>query len=781
MRTRVKWCVPVAALAVVFGCASAACATGSADVFVHVAYNAGHMRGALCRLRNPLLHVQQITDRDGDAKFGNVAAGKYQVECELKGFDSARSDVFVHDADAELHVEVRLQLHEIGRTVARGPAATTARMATRATPLGKLSQDLYAALNSIGGANVLTDSSGSLVGVSLEGRDPRMTQYGFDGSRIPEPGALRAFDADLLQAAQLDDGKSEVDFYTLGPTTFPEYTLRKTVGGFGAGATQLGVRGSFGSVGYVLQGKVRGQRSALDNATYLDTSGLTYKHTGTFQGDGLLAKVSAPLDKNFTLTVETLLRGSTTLPIDTFFAGPLPSGSGPGNVVRSSSALTKAQLEGEIGHWQAKFNATTIRTKQEFDYQNRIVGLQPLPLVSEQQFRLDILDASLIDFITEGKTLNVNLAMSRGASALGTSNTAFGSAYAAQGDVYRAYDRLQTVYVARPNKFAQESLGVTVESRGPGRTTGYVEGNASVGARGRRVFGTVGLGGRAVSAAELQAFDDPAAAQYDCSGDAIRARAPNDVTTNVRERHLRVGGLLEGARGSVSLQAYDTFDSGVTVSNADTPLSAYPSSALPSGFANQLLHGFGAYGGCNSLASPAVYLLRDVGGLAVEYRGFEVTGSLKPSKALTLQGSLHAHLATLRSGPDALLAADSPYIVGRQLPAVEPFDLSLTADYGLNDRRTELIANAVYKPRNNANGLPAYWLVTLGGTRKLSPTSSVTFVATNALHSYVDTFSSPRYAVPLPTVSGGQLLLPAAPLTQPQVFVLFDVRVAHER
>jgi len=128
--------------------------------------------------------------------------------------------VTVREDDAEVNVDVGMRLVVIGRIQARLPA-TTSHILTRASPLGKLSQNLYELMNKTGGANVLTDASGSLVGISLEGRDPRMTEYGFDGTRIPEPGALRALDADLLASAQLDDAKSEADFYTLAPTTYP--------------------------------------------------------------------------------------------------------------------------------------------------------------------------------------------------------------------------------------------------------------------------------------------------------------------------------------------------------------------------------------------------------------------------------------------------------------------------------------------------------------------------------------------------------------------------------
>jgi hypothetical protein len=774
---RVAWCAWFLTLAV--ACASPLPASASAQtkVVVHVISDGADVRQATCRLHSALRHELRISDIAGIAEFGSVDPGKYFLQCELGGFDPATAAVQVRDDDAEVRVDVRMRRHEIGRVTARPPAVTTVRIVSRSTPLGKVSTSLYDAMNRLGGANVLTDSGGSLLGVSLEGRDPRLTQYTFDGARIPEPGALRAIDADLLQSAQLDDAKSEVDFYTLAPTSYPEYTLRETAGGFGARSSQLGVRGTAGAIGYVLQGTVRTQGTPLSNATYLDTSGLTYKHFGALHADGVLAKVSAPLNQSFTVTAETLLRTSTMLPVDTYFIGPLPSGAGPGNMVLASSALTKVQLEGEIGRWQTKFNATTIRTRQTFDYRDRIVALQPLPYRSDQNLRLDILDASLIDFIEDGKTLNVNLSASRATLGLDTASGAFGSAFTTSQSSQRFARRLEVVYVRRPDKSVQESIGITAESRGPGRTALYAEGTASAGKNGRRLFGTIGIGGHAVPAGDLQTFDDPAAAQYDCDGHAIRAKAPNDTATTVHERHLRAGGFFEGTRGSFSAQAFDTLDAGITASNANTPLGSYANADLPPGFAAALLNGYTGFGRCTG-SNPSVYLVRDVSGLRVEYRGVELTGSWKPGPQVTLQGAVRLHEALLRSRSNALLAADSPYVANRQLPGVEPFDVSVTADYAFGDHRTELIGNAVYKPQNNTNGLPPYWLLTIGGTRILSPTSNVTIVATNALHRYVDAFTSTRYAVPLVTVSGAPLLLPAAPLPQPQIFITFNAKIS---
>ena len=159
----------------------------------------------------------------------------------------------------------------------------------------------------------------------------------------------------------------------------------------------------------------------------------------------------------------------------------------------------------------------------------------------------------------------------------------------------------------------------------------------------------------------------------------------------------------------------------------------------------------------------------------------DLLSSWKANTALTLQGALHMHEALLRRSPQELQGSSTAYVLGRQLPAIPLFDASLTVDWALADHKTELIGNAAYTAGNNADHLPAYSLLTLGATRRLSATTAMTLVATNVTHQYVGLYTSNQHAVALPTSGGLPLLLPATPLVQPQLFLMVESRISRQR
>src|ERR1700735_2363054 len=109
------WSAGIAAIVFVVLAWQVSAATSPA-VIVHVAYEGAPQRGALCRLHTLFVHDQRLSDGGGDVTFEGVAPGKYLLECALAGYQTAKTDVVVRDADVELHVEIRLQLQEIGRS-----------------------------------------------------------------------------------------------------------------------------------------------------------------------------------------------------------------------------------------------------------------------------------------------------------------------------------------------------------------------------------------------------------------------------------------------------------------------------------------------------------------------------------------------------------------------------------------------------------------------------------------------------------------------------------------
>jgi hypothetical protein len=502
-------------------------------------------------------------------------------------------------------------------------------------------------------------------------------------------------------------------------------------------------------------------------------------HEGWARGATLLAKSSFPIGPAFTATVEALRGDTTGRPIDATLSGPMPSGLGPGNWTAGMSSVNRIELEGDSNQWHLRGDAGIYATRDLIDDTNRVVGLERIPLTAASTFRLATADASAVDSLAEGKTLNFGLSASRSRSVLHTAVGGAESAFSDDGSSATSDVRASASYVLKRGKANVTTVTLRGESRGAGASGMYLDASGTYGDSAKHVFGRLGYGTRPVPPGAPIALTDPAAAQYDCAGSRIVVNGPNEAALPVAESHLSVGASADLRRGSLSAQIYRTTDANLSLSNALGLLPQY-AGQLPPTYEAQLLRGYEGYGGCSGAASPGIFIQHDVSGLGVEYRGLDVLGAWKPNQRLTAQVAFHAHEALLRRAPPELQGAGTAYVVGRQLPAIPLFDASLTVDWALGDNRTELIGNAAYTPVNNSNRLPAYSLVTFGASRRLSATTSVTIVGTNVTHQFVGLFASTEHAVALPAAGGLPLLLPATPLVQPQVFLIVETRLSRQ-
>ena len=762
--------------------AQQAAASGTADIVVRVS-SGGHMvTKASCRLVNPVVRRQVLIGNDGEGRFEGVEAGTYDLECTSPDFGRGSTSVRVEADATTIAVSLALELPRIGETHAKDPARSVADpvIVSRATPLGKMSRSLYDALASLGGAQLVIGSAGDLTGVSLEGRDPRLTEYSFDGARLSEPGALRAIPEDALQSISVDDGRRQVELYTLAPTAYPEYWARQRLGGFGNSSLQVGARGAVGSTGYVIQASQSGARNPLDGSRYRDLSGLDYQHEGWARGASILAKAVFPVGPMLTATVETLRGNTSNRPIDATLSSGLPDGIGPGNMTTARSSVNRVEIEGDSKQWHFRGDAGVYGTQDITDDSRRIVALQSLPLTAASRFHLATADASAVDSLAEGKTLNFGLSASRSLTALRTTVNGAGSPFSDESVSGTSDIRAVTTYVLKRGKGNTTTVSVQGESRGPHATGAYLNASGTYGSSSRRVFARFGYGTRPVPPGTPISFSDPGAAQYDCVENRIVVRGPSEAAAPVAELHASVGVAIDSHVGSFSAQIYRTTDANLSLSNALGFLAKYPG-ATPMGYQTQLLHGFADYGGCAAGGSPYIYVQHDVSGLGVEYRGVDLMSAWKLNREVTVQGALHVHQALLRGSPPELQGTGTTYVLGHQLPTVPLFDASLTVDWALGDHKTELIGNAAFTPANNANHLPGYSLITLGALRRLSSTTSLTIVGSNVTHQDVGLFASTGRAVALPTAGGVPLLLPATPLAQPQLFILVETRVSRQK
>jgi hypothetical protein len=225
---------------------------------------------------------------------------------------------------------------------------------------------------------------------------------------------------------------------------------------------------------------------------------------------------------------------------------------------------------------------------------------------------------------------------------------------------------------------------------------------------------------------------------------------------------------------------YDERSTGVTLTQASVSALNDTSTALPPSYLATVVVGFDSIGHCSRpLSLDRVFLVHDVSGLALHYRGLNIAFAHTFGPTLTMQLRYDLQSSVLAKAGSGLGGTSSPYIEGAQLPGEPLHRIGLTASYAFRDAKTEMVANAQYVSGNNANRLPAYTVVSAALERRLSGAASLDIVGTNIGHRYVGLFSSNRYAVPLATGAGLPLLLNAAPLTQPEIFVRLNVKMAH--
>jgi hypothetical protein len=757
-----------------------AAASGTVEIVVRVRSDGRIVSDGFCRLTSSVVRRQARIGPDGTSRFENVESGTYELSCAQDARRGTR-ELRVDDDAATITVPLSLALVRIGETraVAAPRSVADPVIVSRGAPLGRLSRSLYDALNALGGARVVVGSSGELTGISLEGQDPRLTEYSFDGARLSDPGAIRAIPDDVLQSISVEDGRRQVDLYTLAPTAYPEYWARQRYGGFGGNALQIGARGAVGSTGFVVQASQSGARSPLDGTRYRDLSGLDYVHEGWARGANVLAKAAVPVGPVFTMTLESLRGDTIGRPIDATWLGAVPDGIGPGSRTASRSSVDRLELEGDSRQWHLRGDLGVYGTHDLTDDAARVVALQSVPLSVANAFRLATVDASAVDSLAEGKTLNLGVSASRSRTTVRTVVGGSESAFSDQSSLAASDMRAVASYVLKRGKSDTTTVSLQGESRGSEASGAYVDAVGTYGVGASRVFARLGYGTRPVPRGAPVTFSDPAAAQYDCSTGQIVVRGPNENAVPVAESHVSIGAARDSHNASLSAQIYRTTDDGLTLSNALGYLPGYPG-ALPPSYASQLLSGYQAFGGCAAGPPPPIFVQHDVAGLGVEYRGMDLLSAWKANTGLTLQGALHVHEALLRRSPQELEASSTAYVLGRQLPAIPLFDASLTVDWALGDHKTELIGNAAYTAGNNADHLPPYSLLTLGATRRLSATTALTLVATNVTHEYVGLFTSNQHAVALPTAVGLPLLLPATPLVQPQVFLIVESRISRQ-
>ncbi|MDP9025854.1 MAG: TonB-dependent receptor [Candidatus Eremiobacteraeota bacterium] len=719
------------------------------------------------------------SDDTGCAEFPNVPVGFYDLRVVAPSYSTATTAVELRYGESRLDIRAVLvkPLAQIGYVRARSTIDVQNRVLRRDAGLGRLSVTLADLLNTLGGAQVRLSSNGSLLGISLRGQDPSLTTTTFNGVSISGSQALRALDPDLMQSASINDQKESVDFRSLGTAPYPIYDAREMINGYAGRQVAGTVQGTSGKVGYAAATSVHGQQSALAGLSYADTSGMTYRHDGGYLNRSNSFKLAVPLSENVSLRAETMLRTSHEAPVPAFRSGPVPQGFGPGNVTDFNSSVVTTGIEATAGQWSLRGTLLNLNTADANDSRDRIVALQPIPELFHRETSVNAGSFSAVRPAFRHGVLNLNFGWS--ASHAHFAET-FGTASLEnqQSSVSRTQYLNVNLNTAHHGWSYGLDAGIERGLEPAPQSAAHAELEATWNRSSEeQYFGSVQLGTKLGPPRDIRPFDGAEVAEYDCSGNAITVNAPNDTPGVPVERGINLGYARNKALRSLSVQTYYRQYRDTLLTQALVDAYAIPASLQPLGYLNGLVAGFSSFGGCVKGASmPAVYFRQDIAGLGVDYFGADMIAAGHAGHRLTTQAVVGFHRAILRSSDPRLNSARSPYIVGRQLPYVAPLQASMTIDY-LIGSRSEVLGNVLFFSGNNERNLPAYPQVTIGAVRRLSPTASLTVIASNALHSYTDVFASPRFAVPLSAYDGSKIFTVASPLQVPQFYAVLRFRV----
>jgi hypothetical protein len=711
-----------------------------------------------------------ITRDDGTAVFSDVDEGAYRVIVQLRGYRAFRTNVDVVAAKrTSIRIELLPELAPIGRVSSK---STVLHETLDTAPNRKVSPTLVDALNQFADVSAYGDTFGLGMSASLRNGDPSATNYAVNGVPLAGSGVGLSVNTDLLSSASVSQDNDTINFTYLAPTLDPRFIASATEGGFGESLVKISAQATSGAVGIAAAHTVRSADSVLNGQTYLDASGLSYRHVGSRLSTGNFAKVVAPVgDWNASFLVAD--SRAVTSPIPAYYDGALPAGDGPGTVTTAHSLNAVATANGLVGTTAVSASLSSIDVRTRDNRFTRYVNLIPSPFDAGGALHGSDLTigaqrsisprTSLRTTFSQTATDTAGWSMVGGAAYVGSSARQDTSALTVRSDV-RGSDVVRTY--TEVGIFKGDSAAWS-----PSATAGFTASRPS----GIRYSGLLSIGQRSTAASNPrneQGFPDAASATYDCASDSVTVTAPGDTSAHATYVRSNVGYTHEGSEGYVSIAGYYDLLRSALLTGAVVPLSAEAAGTVPAGYADELLAGFQKYGRC-AHAGPTpdrMYVVQDVSGVSTRNLGLSLAASRSLSRRLVASFGAFLSSARLLEADSRLRAPTSPYQVGHQMPGRPWIKGNVVLDYAPSTL-PELLLDAEYLGTNNMRNLPSNLTLNIGLEKKLSHNITLNLIVTNALDTYAGAFVTRHNAVPIATASGTFPTL-AAPYPPPSVRVL---------
>ena len=523
-------------------------------------------------------------------------------------------------------------------------------------------------------------------------------------------------------------------------------------GGFGSSLVKGSLQATTGALGVAFVHTVRGVDSVLNGQTYVDASGLSYKHIGTLVSVGNYGKAAGPVGN---WNVSLLFADSHTIsrPIPTYFDGMLPAGDGPGATTSGRSLNVVATANGLVGSTAISASVSSFDFETADSEPGRVLNLIPSPLA---------LDSTIhgTDFtVSAQRSVSARTSVRATLTQTGTAVRASSSDSSAAGALGQSSSTVTLRSDTRiTNALKAYAIASLTDADSAGWSPGVSGGFTLSASNGSHFSGLVGIGRRLTVAQDPhneQGFLDPSSATYDCANKIATIPAPGATRADASYLRASLAYAHDTSSGYVSLAAYYDQLNGAMLTDAVVPLSEEPAGFVSASYADSLLAGFQRFARCGGIGigTNDIFFIQDVSGVASRNASLSISGSHTIAQRLVASFGALLSSATLVGGDMRVGGPTSPYQFGRQIPGRPFVKADLVLDYAPT-RLPEVLVDAEYLGANNGRYLPPNTTFNVGIEKVVSRTVTLNVIATNILNRYAGAFITARNAEFVPTQVG---------------------------
>lgn len=710
--------------------------------------------------------LRAATGLDGVVPFDGATAGDYEVVVRRDGYEEqVLKHVLVPPDGAELDVALQPSprrpprwLRQIGTVKAKSRSQASASNVTQDTPESLLASTPVNAAATLPDVSVQHTPSGETV--SVFGHPAVQTTVTVDGvpvSTFGTPSNVQPFSLDLFQSVQIDRRSAfgspggNVDFTTRNPALDWIGTLDAVAGSFRNDGQSVTASGTSGRLGVSFTAARRDESQLLNRLTFLDTSGLNYRHDAMVQTTGDALKLRYPFSQDHIAYMSFVSLASSAPLVCVQFTGVVPCGYGPHNF--ENSALSSFQIKDTMASGRLEGSATFFRNASKIDVDQSGRFVYGIAAPANSSARSDSSGAIVDGQYQVGKGYPISFHATVDAQRTAVAGTAFGRTVPPASNTVMYRDASISGSLLDRRRFSSTlALGFQQQGRQGSRTAGL-----AVKYRPTSVDSftfDVRTGFLAAPPVTFRGVADPSTLQVNCAANEATGFGPSSgssdsssTTTSINWEHI-------GSRVSTSVTLRHEVDYNGLVT-AFVRGDALDTALITPDYLNAVSKAFAATCGRPSAVSAENLYLNVTSSVPrVRYEGGEVAVHAIVSRNITADLTYGLVYARAFGNEGALFGGGSTVVSGLQLPNVPiaTANLGVAAKIGRSESR--FLANLRHVAGNNANNLPAYTTVDVGVDKPLSHGAHLTVSALNVTGAYVGVFATSANAVALPTGHG---------------------------